>query len=240
MLEDLQMLHKPSKGQVPPGVKSGVGIELLQEQDDRPLSIPEKGLHVQLTKLFRKTLQIVSEAVDEPRMIEYAGPHRRRQIKEFKGADLRNNSDIHLSVVGGSTKSKPAIVRKVLDMANMGLFKDERGQVDTSRIMEMLRHAIPDVLYEESDQHENLARDENDALWEGRPAPPPQRWERHDVHLDTHEEELNSMKWKERALQDSQWAQAWINHVEGHIQLFAASMGQPQDSNEQPTDSQAA
>jgi|2_EtaG_2_1085320.scaffolds.fasta_scaffold01169_4 hypothetical protein len=240
MLEDLQMLHKPSKGQVPAGVKSGVGIELLQEQDDRPLSIPEKGLHVQLTKLFRKTLQIVSVAVEEGRMIEYAGPNRRRQVRTFKGADLRNNSDIHLSVVGGSTKSKPAIVRKVLDMANMGLFKDERGQVDTNRIMEMLRHAIPDVLYEQTDQHETLARDENDALWEGRATPAPQRWERHDIHLDTIEEDMNSMKWKERALKEPKWAQNWINHAEGHIQLFAASMGRPQDSAEQSGDSQAA
>ena len=238
MLEDLQMLHKPSKGQVPPGVKSGVGIELLQEQDDRPLSIPEKSLHVQLTKLFRKTLQIVSQAVEETRMIEYAGPNRRRQVREFKGADLRDNSDIHLSVVGGSTKSKPAIVRKVLDMANMGLFKDDRGQIDTGRIMEMLRHAIPDVLYEEQDQHENLARDENDSLWEGSQTTPAQRWERHDIHLDTHQEEMNTLKWKERAVADPQWSQAWINHIEGHIQLFSAALGQlPQDSTEQGANS---
>ena len=240
MLEDLQMLHKPSKGQVPAGVKSGVGIELLQEQDDRPLSIPEKGLHVQLTKLFRKTLQIVSQAVETERMIEYAGPNRRRQVREFQGADLRNNSDIHLSVVGGSTKSKPAIVRKVLDMANMGLFKDEKGQVDTSRIMDMLRHAIPDVLYEETDRHENLARDENDAMWEGQQVVPPQRWEQHLVHLDTHEEEMNSMKWKEQAATDERWGQNWINHLEGHIQTFAASQPQPVDSTEQPGDSRQA
>jgi hypothetical protein len=229
MLEDIQMLHKPSKGKVPAGVKSGVGIELLQEQDDRPLSVPEQAYHASLTQMFRKILQIVSVAADEERIIKITGSNRARQIGAFKGADLKGNTDIHLSVVGGSSKSKPAIVKKIMDMMQLGMFRDpSTKQIDDKRVMEMIRHAIPDVIYDQEDKHENLARAENDMLWQTGQAPQPQPWEDASVHLRVLQDDMNTMQWKQRALQDEQWASGWIEHYMLTEQAFQASLLPPQ------------
>lgn len=220
-MEDVQMLHKPSKGKVPAGVKSGVGIELLQEQDDRPLSVPETSLHGALDKTFRKALQIASVAVSTERMITYVGPNKRRQVLAFKGADLRDNTNIHLQVVGGSSKSKAGIVKRIMDFVQLGMYRKEGGGVDTKRVMEMIRTAHPDVLYEDEDRHEALQRDENDILWDPQqPIPVPQEWERHDIHLPELEEEMNTVKWKQQAQAQPEWGQRWVAHRELHIQLW--------------------
>jgi len=229
MLEDIQMLHKPSKGKVPAGVKSGVGIELLQEQDDRPLSVPEQAYHGALTKMFRKILQVVSVAVNEERIIKITGSNRARQISAFQGADLKGNTDIHLSVVGGSSKSKPAIVKKIMDMLQIGMFRDPTTkQIDDKRVMEMIRHAIPDVLYDQEDKHENLARAENDLLWQGQRIGTPQPWEDPSIHLRTHRDDMNTMQWKQRAAQDEEWATNWMEHDMLTEQAFQASLLPPQ------------
>jgi len=228
-MEDVQMLHKPSKGKVPAGVKSGVGIELLQEQDDRPLSVPENSLHDGLDKTFRKALQIASMAIDTERMISYVGPNRRRQVMAFKGADLRDNTNIHLQVVGGSSKSKAGIVKRIMEFVQIGLYRKEGGEVDTKRIMDMIRTAHPDVLYEDEDRHADLARDENDILWDAaQPIPRPQEWEMHSVHLDEHEEEMTSIKWKQQAQADESWAKRWLAHRELHIQFRLRSISRNQ------------
>jgi len=220
LMEDVQILHKPSKGKVPAGVKSGVGIELLQEQDDRPLSVPENNLHAGLNSVLRKALQIASVAVDTERLITYVGPNRRRQVLAFKGANLRDNTNIHLSVVGGSSKSKTGVIKRILEFVQVGLYRKEGGGVDTERVMEMIRLAHPDVLYAEEDLHADLQRDENDVLWDGRQGVPlPQEWEMHNTHLDELEAEMNTIKWKKQAQAEPEWAKRWLQHREMHLQF---------------------
>ena len=219
------MLHKASKGRNPAGSRSGLMLESLQEQDDRPLSVPENALHASLDKTFTKALQIASVAVDTERMVEYVGPNKRRQIIAFKGSDLRDNTNIHLQVVGGSSKSKVAVLRRILEFVQMGMYRTESGQVDTQRVMQMVRLAHPDVIYEEEDLHANLQRDENDILWqEGTPIPIPQSWEMHDTHLDEMDAEMNTLKWKEKAQSNPQWAARWIQHRQMHVQLRIGAM----------------
>lgn len=220
LLEDIQMLHKASKGKNPAGSRSGTMLDIMQEQDDRPLSVPEQSLHAALDTTFTKALQIASVAVDTERMITYVGPNKRRQVLAFKGANLRDNTNVHLSVVGGSTKSKEAVLRRLMNFLQMGMYRNKNGQVDTGRIMEMVRMAHPDVLYEEEDVHVDLQRDENDILWQdGGPVPIPQEWELHDTHLDEMDKEMNTLKWKQKAQQNPQWAQRWIQHRMIHMQF---------------------
>ena len=219
-MEDIQILHKPSKGKVPAGVKSKIGIELLQEQDDRPLSVPEASLHASLNLTFRKALQIASVAVDTERMISYVGPNKRRQVMAFKGADLRDNTNIHLSVVGGSSKSKAGIVGRILEFVQVGMYRKEDGTVDTPRIMDMIRTAHPDAIYEDEDRHAELQRDENDILWDARQSIPiPQEWHQHDIHLDELEDEMSNLKWMKQTQADPEWGRRWIAHRELHIAL---------------------
>jgi hypothetical protein len=229
-LEDVQMLHRPSKGKVPPGVKSGVGINLLQEQDDRPLSIPEADIHEQDSLLFRKILQIVSVAVEEERFLQFVGRNKRVQVKAFKGSDLRNNTNIHLSVVEGATKSKAGIQQMLLEFIRVGAFRDPKtGAVDTPKVMEVMRHAIPGILYEEAtDKHTILQRDENDILYQPEAdVPMPQAWENHVLHLSELEDEMNSMQWKTKAAKDKRITERFIIHRTIHLQLFqGGSTGQ--------------
>jgi len=230
-LEDVQMLHRSSRGKVPPGVKSGVGINLLQEQDDRPLSIPEADIHQQDSLLFRKILQIVSVAVTEERFLKIIGSNKKVEIKAFKGSDLRDNTNIHLSVVEGITKSKAGVQQMLLEFIRVGAFRDMKtGQIDTPKVMEVMRHAIPGILFEEAiDKHSALQRDENDALYDpAAPFPMPQEWEDHVLHLDNIEDEMNSMAWKKRAHEDQMIEQRFVMHREMHLRLLSgASQPQP-------------
>ena len=236
-LEDIQMYHKPSKGKVPSGVKSGVGINLLQEQDDRPLSVVEADMHEQLSLLFRKILQVISVAVSNERMLRFVGPNKRNQVIAFKGADLRQNSSIHLSIVGGATKSKAGVLQTFLEMLRVGAFRDERGMPDVTKIKEMQRYAIPEMLYEDEDKTEELARSENDMLYDASASiPMAMEWEDHIAHLKVLEEEMNTMSWKRKAREDQEIAQRFIHHRMGHLQLLAGTgqLPQPEPGGERP------
>ena len=224
-MEDTQMLHKPSKGKLPPGTRSGSMIEMMTEQDDRPLMTPESSLHVGLNMMHRKILQIASVAITEDRALTFTGPNRRRQVRAFKGADLRDNTDVYLRIVGGTSKSKAAVRQNIFQMAQIGAFKKPDGNFDTERFFDMLRVATPDVMYEEHDIHAEAARDENDMLTEQSGMMPiPQSWERHDIHLDEHEKVMLTMQWKRRAQQDPDWARGWLAHRMLHVQYLGNAL----------------
>jgi hypothetical protein len=222
-LEDVQMLHRSSRGKVPPGVKSGVGINLLQEQDDRPLSVPEADIHEQDSLLFRKILQIVSTAVTEERFLKIIGHNKSTEIVAFKGSDLRDNTNIHLSVVEGATKSKAGVQQMLLEFIRVGAFRDAKtGAIDTPKVLEVMRHAIPGILFEEVlDKHTQLQRDEilmlynPDDKW-----PQPQEWQDHVLHLSEIEDEMNSMKWTRRADEDERIRERFELHRQHHLILF--------------------
>lgn len=114
-----------------------------------------------------------------------------------------------------------------MDFVQLGMYKNKNGQVDTQRVMQMVRLAHPDALYEDEDIHSDLQRDENDILWQDAgPIPVPQEWEMHDIHLGVMEKEMNSMKWKQKAQADPAWAQRWLQHRMGHVSLRFGSMPQ--------------
>lgn len=239
--EDTQMLHKPSKGKLPPGTRSGSMIDLMTEQDDRPLMTPENSLLVGLNTLHKKILQIASVAITEERAITFTGPNRRRQVRAFKGADLRDNTDVYLSVVGGGSKSKAAVRQNIFRMAELGLFRNAGGQFDSERFLQMLRTATPDVIYEEHDIHAEAARDENDMLEEqSGMMPVPQSWERHDIHLEEHETVMITPQWKRRAQAEPEWARGWLAHRMMHVQYMSNALLPRGGQNDQAATEQAA
>ena len=224
-LEDVQMRHQASRGKVPPGVKSGIGILNLAEQDDRPLSVPEIEEHEQLSLLFRKILHIISVAVSEERMLRFVGRNKRRHVRAFKGADLRDNDDIHVGVVGGGTKTKSGVQAFYLEMLKAGLFRDEQGNVDQKKFIDAMRYSIPDTLYEETDRDEELARDMVDMLEDiAQPAPIPQEWDDHRKLLEVVEDVMKDMSWRRRAQEDPE---LFTRFVVFRRQLLLRMSGQP-------------
>ena len=46
----------------------------------------------------------------------------------------------------------------------------------------------------------------------------------HDTHLDEMDAEMNTLKWKEKAQSNPQWAARWIQHRQMHVQLRIGAM----------------
>ena len=228
-LEDIQMRHQPSRGRVPPGVKSGVGMNFLTEQDDRPLSIPEADAHDSLSIAFRKILQIVSVGVSSERMIRFVGPGRRRQTAAFKGADLRGNTNINVKVVSGQLKSRAGTQQMFLELVRAGAFKDAKGGVDIPRMMDVWRFSFPDIIWSKEDQDEELQMDEMDMLDDpSQPYPMVQRWHNHPAHLKVLESKMNTLSWVQKANKDQMMYGKYYRHWSEHLEMWAGTGGQPQ------------
>lgn len=224
-LEDVQMRHQASRGSAPPGVKSGTGILNLAEQDDRPLSIPEAEEHEDLSDLFRKGLQIYAQAVSEKRMLRFVGKNKRRQVRAFLGSDLRGNHDIHVGVSGGGSKSRSGVQAFYLESLKAGAFRRPDGTVDDRKYFEIMRHSIPDLLYEEVDRDEELAQNFIDMLEDpDQVAPFPEQWDNHRVLLAAMEEHMRDMSWRKKANLNPVVMQRFMRFYQ---QLLSYVAGQP-------------
>ena len=243
-LEDVQLLHKASKGVNPGGSRSGLMLSNLQEQDDRPLSVPERGLQNALSLQFSKKLQIISVMITDDRMIRYVGENNQRQVAQFKGQNLGDHTIVSMRTVPGISKSKTAQAGIIMEAFQIGGIRNKQGQPDSNRFMELMQFAIPGSQYDEANQHREIARQENDLMWEMLQTQefvviPAEPWDRHDLHLEEHEQQMNTVRWKVAAATVPGFRQAWEGHWEMTVQAMAQALGatvEPGQQQSQPTE----
>lgn len=125
--EDISGQHQVSKGQVPSGVTAATAINFLQEQDESMLSTTYHGIEEAFEKIGFQTLSYVKQYWDLPRQVKVTGKDQTFNVLSFRGADLRDNTD--LRVEGGSAlpTSKAAKQAFLMDMMAQGFIPPEKG-----------------------------------------------------------------------------------------------------------------
>lgn len=238
-LEDVQHRHSASKAIVPPGVKSGTGLALLQEMDDRPITLVEKNLNGSIARTFTKVLQIASAMITTPRAISYVGRGNARAVEVFVGTDLRDHTKVKIRTIPGISRSPTAAKEEIMEMFRIGMFRKPDGTFDTEGAFELLQYAIPGSIYERDNQHRAMQREENDTMWRLLDQPPdrvmipaPQPWHKHSIHIAELEDEMNTREWvlavQEETLKfqgnPGPMYQAFYGHWTMHHQFLSAAL----------------
>lgn len=125
--EDISGQHQVSKGQVPAGVTAATAINFLQEQDESMLATTFAAIEEAFEKIGYQTLCYVKQYWETPRMVKVVGRDGSFNVMAFRGADLRDNTDIRVESGSSLPTSKSAKQAFLMDMMTQGFIAPEKG-----------------------------------------------------------------------------------------------------------------
>lgn len=233
-LEDVQMFHSVSKGQGVTSVRSGVGIDALQEEDAMPLNVVDIIMSNGYENLGKKILQVGANVLDIPRLISYIGEGRKRRIEDFTNKMLNGRGNVKVRMVDSHLRNKGVTQNLIMELFTRGMITDSMGRVDQIQALKLLEFALPESVYDRNDKQREMAYDENELLLKGEMVNV-EEWEFHFVHLDAHEEFLNSSEWKNAIKNNPIVRENSIQHRSMHLEFLmkALSANKGQASSEQ-------
>jgi hypothetical protein len=178
--EYISSQHETSNGQVPTGVKSGVAIGYLQEQDDTTLASTISNFIQCKISYTRYLLKIIRFKYDVTRTVNIVGKNRINEAVTFKGSDI-TSTDVRVQEGSMYQMSRAAKQDFVMALVDKGLIADK------TEALKMLDLGIADDIYDEYAIDVNDAQEENDLWKRGNVSPVVQEFDNHPVHIKEHD-----------------------------------------------------
>ncbi len=176
--------HEVSRAEVPSGVKSGIAINYLLEQDDTTIAPVIRTFERGKRHLALMKIGIAKYFYTEDRILQNTGMSDEMSVVAFSGADL----SLNIRIVPGSAlpQSRAALQATYLDLFERGAILDDQGMPDPKRLMELLSNTMPvEAMAEEEQLDLARAKRENILLSRGKEILP-QHYEDHRIHMKEH------------------------------------------------------
>lgn len=186
-IERISGIHEVSHGSAPPGVKSGVAIRYLQEQDDTKLGPTARGFERSFQELACLWLKLAKHYYhpQEARIVKYVGINREVQVMDFDAWEMPIEPDV--IVISGSSlpESKTARQEFLKELFALGVFMDEQGKPDTQKFLRMLELGGVDEVFDDITTDLNASEIENRMMARGE-MQDVHEWDNHRVHIYNH------------------------------------------------------
>ena len=189
------------KGKAPSSKASGIMVDILRETAEKGHEPDLDRYNTSMSIVYKKRLILARDVYTENRMISAVGRNNQKRIKNFKGADLRNNTDVKLELDSGLSSTKagkksilmdllqykffdiqdPEIKREYLKKLGLSGFA-EQLDVDRDRAerenSDIATGNVENIYLVEIDQQSGEMKDVNDdVLYE---------FDNHQVHYESH------------------------------------------------------
>src|SRR6266576_204708 len=126
-MQEISGQHEVSNAQVPPGVKAASAINLLQEADETRLGPGIYAMEEALGELGTMILEIVAKYWSNERLILVTGENHTVDAISFKGAALKENTQVEVQTGSALPRSKAAKQAAITDMLGL-VFQYGAGQ----------------------------------------------------------------------------------------------------------------
>ena len=126
-ISDLSGQHEVSNGSTPPGVTAATAISFLQEQDESLTAPSYTSIEEGIEKVASQSLVLVKMFWDEAHTIKVVGADDTFDVMTFKGADLRNNTDLRVEAGSALPTSRAAKQAFIMDLMKMGFIPPDEG-----------------------------------------------------------------------------------------------------------------
>jgi len=144
-MEDVMSSHDTSIGRTPKGVKSGVGIDALSENDMTQIA-PELVMQERKLGYFTETvLDIMVARYQERRLLDISGEDLAYEMKSFIGSDLMGQKKIEIRLGSSLPAGKEARQAFIMNLA-------DRGYISQARAKELLEFADVEGIYKTLDE----------------------------------------------------------------------------------------
>ena len=147
------------RGESPGQRASGVLVDILRETAEQGHAPDVNRFYRSLKRVYRKRLIVKKNVTTEKRIIKVSGKGNELRIKEFKGSDLRDNTDVHLELSSGFSNTSAGKGQMLSEMAKSGVFSDEAIPLDIRH--ELMQSVGLTGIKERSNIHIDLAEREN-------------------------------------------------------------------------------
>lgn len=248
---DISGQSEVSRGRVPTGVRSGVQVAYLQEEDDTKLAPTVENFEESVALMGSLSLSRIAQFYTIPRTLRYYRRDGLFDVVRFKGADLKNSTDVICQAGSAMPKSKAARQQYVLELAQMGLIRDPH------KLEQMLElgQGEPDDL----DKAIAQANRENQMMLRGKVAAqyktaedaqpedeevtspvavPVKSWHNHQVHIARHTSVMMDEDFDRLSISNPEIVRLFDEHIAMHqqelmkqqmaeMQMLAAKKGAP-------------
>lgn len=153
-------------GQAPTAGASGVLADSLKEAAESTHSPDVVRFYRNWGKVQRKRLSVAQSLFTETRILKIPGEGNSIKVRAFKGADLRNNTDVRLEIDSGMSSTNAGRNEIMLKLIQAGFFGDLSSQP------RLRRHVAKRIgmgsLPDEENLHQDKAEKENSILAYGK------------------------------------------------------------------------
>jgi len=125
------------RGRTPTARASGIMVDILKEAAEAGHGPDIARIYRSYQRVYRKRLILASLLFTEERMIKTGNLGSDVQVKAFRAAQLRGNTDVRLELDSGVGSTKAGKTQTIINLIEQGLFPDLQNDVDTR--MEILR-----------------------------------------------------------------------------------------------------
>ena len=153
-ISDMSGQHEVSNGSTPPGVTAATAISFLQEQDERLIASHYTSIEEGIEKVAGQCLNYVHMYWDEARTVKTVGLEGSFDVQSFKGAALRDNTDIRVETGSSLPTSRAAKQALIMDLMKMGFIPPEQG-------LEIMEIGAINRIYEQIQVDKRQAQREN-------------------------------------------------------------------------------
>ena len=203
--EDVSGIHEVSQGTSPAGVKSGIAISFLQEQDETKFGPIVHNIESTYEKWAQFVLVLIQKNYIEPRMIKIVGKNNQVEVKEFQGSDLKGNTDV--KVVAGSAMPKSTAARQDFVLS----LWDRKIISDPQKALKLLEFGAIEEVFEDLSIDVNQAKAEQKQWLKGDFSHQTRDFYNHEIHIAEHNKYRKSDDYEK-----SQSQQQVDDHVAQH------------------------
>ncbi len=215
-----------SHGSTPPGVKSGVAISFLQEQDDTKMG-PSIANFIECKQNYMSyMLKMIRYKYDIPRTIKVVGQNKEVEVIEFMGSQL-TSTDVRIQEGSMFQQSRAAKQEWIFNLIGSGVLNPVQ---DKQIILKMLELGTVDELYDEENLDINQAQKEQQRWEKGDPSPIVRDFFNHTIHIMEHNKFRKTEAYEEL---HPELQMVIDQHVEEHLSYLIPQ--EPIEPNMDPT-----
>jgi hypothetical protein len=255
---DISGQSEVARGNVPTGVRSGVAVAYLQEEDDTKLASTIENMEHAISLEGSLTLERFSQFYTVERMIQFYRPDGKFDAMKFKGADLKNNTQVVTQAGSAMPRSKAAKQQYTLELVSLGILTDP-DQIQETLDLGSGAPSVHDMNVAQADRENNVMLhgmalgmfrlsnnpNEEDLQRTLSTAVPVKAWQDHTLHIERHTMQMMDEEFDRLSVSHPGIVRLFDEHVAVHqkfladqqaaaAQAQAAAKGAPESSGGMP------
>lgn len=172
-----------SRGETPPGIKSGIALQFLDEQENERFNLSALKFNDFHERVAIKTISLAADMYDasDDRMIKVLGKDNKWMTVAFQTADLHKDYVIRVQKSSALPETKSARIQTVMDLA-----QSFPGLLANEQIIDMIGLGQAEKFYDMASVSVKAADAENEMMSDDKIVNEPVEYEDHLIHWKTH------------------------------------------------------